>query len=148
MEDKQLIEVNGIKLEVDMRYAKRVDTFRVGDPVKLLVKDGYSGLKVCAGIVAGFEPFQSNPTIIIAYIADDYSSAELKFAYINESSKEKYELVSSMDNELPIEKAWVIEKMESAITKAEEQVRDLKAKKRLFLEKFGRHFEAEETANA
>jgi len=29
--DFQTIEVNGIKLEIDMRTARRIDTFKVGD---------------------------------------------------------------------------------------------------------------------
>ena len=36
MEEKRLVEINGIKMEVDMRSARRVDTFKVGDNVKVL----------------------------------------------------------------------------------------------------------------
>ena len=38
MEEKRIIEVNGIKMEVDLRNAKRIDQFKVGDSVKVLVK--------------------------------------------------------------------------------------------------------------
>lgn len=39
MDQKRIIEVNGVKLEVDLRNARRVDEFRVGSPVKVLVKN-------------------------------------------------------------------------------------------------------------
>ena len=46
MDNKKIVEVNGIKLEVDMRYAKRIDEFRVGDTVKVLdVNDKWC--KIC-----------------------------------------------------------------------------------------------------
>ena len=61
--DKQttIIEVNGIKLEVDLRTAKRVDQLRVGDRVKVLNK-AYDGYEVLPGTVVCFEPFEKLPT--------------------------------------------------------------------------------------
>ena len=35
MADKRIIEINGVKLEVDMTTARRIDEFRVGDTVKV-----------------------------------------------------------------------------------------------------------------
>ena len=29
-ENKRVVEINGIKMEIDLRYAKRIDTFKVG----------------------------------------------------------------------------------------------------------------------
>lgn len=52
---KTIIEVNGVKLEVDLRTARRIDEIRIGDRVKVLIK-GYSDYKVHAGTVIGFEP--------------------------------------------------------------------------------------------
>lgn len=36
---KRIIEIDGVKIEVDLRTAKRIDTYRVGDNVKILNKD-------------------------------------------------------------------------------------------------------------
>ena len=36
--NKKIVEIDGIKLEIDMRTAKRIDQFKVGDKVKILVK--------------------------------------------------------------------------------------------------------------
>ena len=35
MEEKRIIDINGMKMEVDLRTAKRIDTFKVGDNVKV-----------------------------------------------------------------------------------------------------------------
>ena len=61
-----VIEINGVKLEVDLRSARRIDTLRVGDRVKLLEKTSYGGPIVHHGVVAGFDPFPSQPTIIVS----------------------------------------------------------------------------------
>ena len=42
MEEKRIVEIDGVKIEVDLRTAKRIDTFRVGDNVKVLCKE-YNG---------------------------------------------------------------------------------------------------------
>ena len=42
MEEKRIIDINGMKMEVDLRTAKRIDTFKVGDNVKVLATE-YNG---------------------------------------------------------------------------------------------------------
>ena len=49
MTDTTIIEINGLKLEIDLRSAKRIDSFRVGDNVKILRKD-YNSYKSCYGV--------------------------------------------------------------------------------------------------
>lgn len=84
-----IIELNGVKLEVDLRTAKRVDTLRVGDRVRLLEKSSYSSsVTVHHGIIAGFEPFPSAPTIIVAYLKTAYREATIEFVYLNTASEE------------------------------------------------------------
>jgi hypothetical protein len=48
-ETKRVIEINGVKMEVDMRYAKRVDELRIGSRVKVLIKE-YSSYKIYLGV--------------------------------------------------------------------------------------------------
>ena len=84
--EKQIVKIGGIKMEVDMRHAKRVDTFHIGDPVKLLLTEGNS---VMAGVIVGFEEFLTLPTIVVAYLSMDYFNSGLKFAYINTESADK-----------------------------------------------------------
>lgn len=97
---KTIIEINGVKLEVDLRTAKRIETLRVGDKVKILHTPDYGSPVVYAGIVVGFEPFESLPTIVVAYIqAKGWGSdpAKIEFLYYNSKSK-GYELIVSTDD--------------------------------------------------
>ena len=138
--EKQVIEINGIKMEVDLRTAKRVDQFKVGDPVKLLIVNGGDS-EVKAGIIVDFECFESLPTIVVAYVAQSWSYQGLQFAHINAKSKDKYEIVAaSTDTMLALDKQEILQKMEREIADTEIKVRDLKAKKHYFIERFGIYF--------
>ena len=145
MTNMQTIEINGVKMDVDLRYAKRHDTMKVGSNVKLLVKDVYSGPDVYPGVVVGFEPFQDLPTIIVCYLNVSFTEAKLEFAYINEKSHEKYDLVLSVDEELPIQKAGVLSRMDREIEKKREEIEDLNRKRTYFLNHFNKYFEQKTT---
>ena len=136
--EKQVIEINGIKMEVDLRHAKRIDTFRVGDPVKILIAEGK---EVKAGIIVSFEEFRELPTIVVAYINSDYYNTGLKFAYINSKSSSEYEIIlSDKDTLLAVDKASIIESMDNEIAKKEIELSELKRKKDYFITRFGVYF--------
>lgn len=141
--ERQIIEINGIKMEVDMRHAKRIDHMVVGTKVKLLAKgNSYNSTEVHSGVVVGFEPFESLPTIIVCYLKVDYSSAELKFAYINKETADKYEIVVSVDDELPIAKKDVLSKIDRELEKKRAEIEDMERKRDYFLRHFNTYFEA------
>lgn len=138
-----IVEVNGVKMEIDLRQAKVVhQNIKVGTKVKVLEKGGYSGPVVYPGIVAGFEPFKDLPTIIVAYFKSDYSSASVSFAYINSKSAEKWDLVPAVDDELPIAKGDALRHFDKEIEKKHAEIRDLEEKRAYFLRTFGQFFEA------
>jgi hypothetical protein len=129
------IEINGVKMQVDLRYAKRIDELRVGDRVKVLIKN-YSDYKVHAGTIIGFEPFAKLPTIIVAYIEQEYNGTDVKFVNYNAQSKD-VEIVKAIDDDaLEIAKADVIESLESKIRKHEYDIQELQRKKEYFLRNF------------
>lgn len=136
--DKTIIEVNGIKLEVDLRSAKRIDEFRVGDTVKVLVKT-YSNYESRLGIIAGFDNFKMLPTIIIASIKPNSYSETLQWHYINSESKD-IEICQAIDVDLSYSKADVLEAFNRDIAKKELELKDLNMRKEYFLEKFGKFF--------
>jgi len=137
-----VIEINGVKLEVDLRSARRIDTLRVGDRVKLLEKTSYGGPIVHHGVVAGFDPFPSQPTIIVAYLKLNYSESTIEFAYLNATpgAENKFELVASIDHELPVEEGEIVAKMDREIAKKQAEIADLERKKKYFLDCFGAYF--------
>ena len=97
MEKKEttIIEINGVKLEVDLRHAKRIDELTIGSPVKCLVKK-YESYAVYPGIIIGFEPFLSLPTIVVAYLETDTYNADIKFVAFNTNTKD-FEIVLDVD---------------------------------------------------
>lgn len=139
--EKRIIEVNGVKMELDLRHAKVVDNFRVGDNVKVLVKHSYeSKYESKAGVIIGFDNFQKLPTIVIAYLDMNYSEAAIKYVYLNENTKD-VEVCPANEGDIPFEKERVIELLERDILKKEEELRASRTKKEHFHKMFGAYFE-------
>ena len=144
----QTIEINGIKFDVDLRTAKRVDTFKVGSHVKILLKSANSYIeeKVRPGVVVGFEPFESCPTIIVCYVDISWSEAKLEFAYINAKTHDKYELVMSIDDEISFTKEDVLTRLDREVAKKREEIAEIERKRTFFLEHFNKYFAPEAVA--
>lgn len=135
MDGKTIIEVNGVKMEVNLRSARRIDELKIGDRVKVLIKV-YNDYLVHAGTIIGFEPFQNLPTIIVAYLVKDYSRVEIKFLYFNAKTKETEIVKAIDDDQLDIDKSTVLQQMDREIQKKIDEADDLRAKKAYFLENF------------
>lgn len=136
-----IIEINGVKMEVDLRQAKIVhQNLRVGSKVKLLVKSDYGDPGVYPGVIIGFDAFPSHPTIQVCYLKSSYSSTGLEFAAINAKSGAKFELIPSVDDELPIDRGNVMETFEREITKHRRDIEDIEAKRDFFARSFGAYF--------
>lgn len=151
-EEKRIVEINGVKLELDYRTAqmKEVSSYKVGDVVKLLKKQYDDQYKVYTGIIVGFEPFQNLPTITIAYLKAGFNEAEIEFEYINSQTKEGIELSSAgNDKGLLLDKEKIVQRMGREIAKKQEEIEELEWQRKYFLENFGAAFDpkvAEETA--
>lgn len=140
MEDsKRIIEINGIKMEVDLRHAKVIDTFKVGDTVKVLIK-GYLDYKSHVGMIVGFDEFKNLPTIVVAYLNIDYASTAINFVYINSESKD-VEICKINDWDIPYSKTQILDRMQVEIDKKAQEVKDLETKKEVFLTMFGKYFD-------
>jgi hypothetical protein len=142
---KKVIEISGVKVEVDMRQGtlKSVDSFKVGDNVKLLKKE-YENYKSLPAVIVGFDEFPTRPTIVVAYLESTYSNHDIKFAYINSETKD-HELCPMNAMEVVINKTLVLEALDRSIDAKEREVVELKAKRNYFLEMFGRYFEGGES---
>ena len=135
------IEINGIKVEVDMRTVKRVDTFKVGDNIKVL-KKGYNDYNVYSGVIVDFVGFKERPAIVIAYFDQDYTGVNIKFETITCDSKD-IEIAPCLPHELKINKERVLDKFDLNIANKQREVDDLKQKKQYFIDNFGKFFEQE-----
>lgn len=142
MEEKRIIEVNGVKMEVDMRHAKIIENFKVGDNVKVLKKEYGDSYKVYPGVIVDFDEFPTLPTITIAYLDKDYSNADVKFMFFNPNSKD-VEIVMMPEAERVINKADALQMLDSQIQKKEEELREMKYKRNYFIENFEKYFEGQ-----
>jgi len=144
MTDFQTIEVNGIKLEVDLRTARRIESYRVGDRVKILIKD-YSGYTPHPGVIVGFDAFEHLPTITVAYLDVGYSKAEIKFAYINSQTEETE--ITTDAGDILVDKTEVTSLIEKEIARKRDELEDLERKRAYFESHFARYFsDAEDLA--
>ena len=136
-ENKRIIEIDGVKVEIDLRTAKRVDSFKVGDNIKILDKE-YDTYKVKPGIIVDFAEFQELPTIVIAVFEEGSwsSTPNISFIYYNKNTSKKVEIVSCSEDEIKVSKEGVIERFEREIQKKKNEYEDLKNK----LEYFKTHF--------
>lgn len=144
----QLIEINGVKLEVDLRHARRIENIKVGSRVKVLAKE-YSGYKVQHGVVIGFEPFEKLPTIIIAVVEMSYNEAKIGFVYYNSKSKDTEVVISSDDDRNAIGREEVCDFIDREIAKHEQGIKELRDRKSYFLSKFQTYWQpVEQTTEA
>ena len=137
-ENLRVIEVNGVKIEVDMRTARRIDTFKVGDTVKVLDKrNGKNEMR--PGVITDFANFKELPSIIVAvYKAGDYwgSSPTIEFITYN-SETEDIEIVGVNAKELIVSRETIVQKFDDQIAKKRDELNDLILKRDTFVNYFG-----------
>ncbi len=140
-ENRRIVEINGIKIEVDMTTAKRIDEFRVGDNVKVLRKS-YSNYVVDAGVIVEFVNFKELPTMVIAAFKTEYGGTALDFIYFNAETT-GVEITLCCEHELKLEKSRVIDKMNQEIEKKKAEMEEITAKRDYFEKYFAKYFEKE-----
>lgn len=133
---KEIIEINGVKLEVDLTNARVVDEYHIGDVVKVLKKQ-YSDYKSFAGTIVGFDPFKNLPTIIIAYL-NDYNTT-IEFLYYNAESKD-VEICMANPNDITFTKDTVVDAMNKDIQKKKAEITELEIKRDYFINHFSQCF--------
>lgn len=139
MSEKRIIEVGGVKMEIDLRHAKTVDTYRVGDRVKVLIKEYTDSYKSYAGVIVGFDAFESLPTIVIAYLKVDYNSAEVKLVYINSETKDT-EITCLSEGDIPFSKEQVDQTLDKLVEDKRKEFEDALYKRDNFHRWFGNLF--------
>jgi len=135
-DEKRIIEVNGVKIECDMRTAKTVESYRVGDSVKVPVKEYGSDYACYPGVIIGFAEFQSKSAIEVMYLSSRYNDAEIKVKTLTTESKD-IEIVPSNIYETKFDRAMVLDKFDRQISKKEEELRNLLSQREAFEKFFG-----------
>ena len=134
-DEKRIVEIGGVKMEVDLRYVREIEEYRIGDNVKVLIKSYGETFNSYAGTIIGFDNFKERPAILIAYLKYN----EIEFLTFTADTKET-EICPMVDNWIAVDKGSVLDQMDRKITSAEATVRDLKAQREYFLRNFGKYF--------
>ena len=131
------VTVNGVKFEVDMRYAKRIDTFKVGDTVKVLDQRNDRN-EMRTGVITDFADFKDLPTIMVAiYKAGDYwSKPTIEFIPYNSDTK-GIEIVGVSQEEIMVSHETIVNKFDDEIAKKRDELNDLIVKRDTFVKYFG-----------
>lgn len=135
----KVVEINGVKMEIDLRTAKVVENYKVGNAVKVLVKEYGDKYKSLPGSIIGFDNFKELPTIVVMYIDETYSDAGIKLAYINDASKD-IELCLASEDDLHYDKTRILNLLDRTITEKERELDDAKMKRSHFEDMLGKHF--------
>jgi len=140
-ENKRVVEINGVKLEVDMRYAKRIDEFKVGDTVKVLDSRNDKN-EMRTGVITDFANFKELPTIMVAvYKAGDYwSRPNIEFIPFNAETKD-IEIVGVSAEEVIVSRETIVQKFDDEIAKKRDELNDLIIKRDTFVKYFGNKVE-------
>lgn len=135
-EETRIIEINGVKIEVDMRSAKRIDQFRVGDTVKVLDTRSNKN-EVRTGVITDFAMFKELPTIMVAmYKEGDYfSTPSIEFIPYNADTK-GIEIVGVSQEEVIVSKDTIVQKFDDEILKVRDELNDLITKRDTFVKYF------------
>lgn len=142
-ENKKIIEINGVRLEVDLRSARRIDEFKVGDSVKVLDNRNDKNM-VRSGVITDFANFKELPTIMVAmYTPPDYwSKPSIEFIPYN-ANTENIEIVAVSAEEIIVSRDTIVQKFDDEIAKKRDELNDLIIKRDTFVKYFGRRQEAE-----
>ena len=138
-ENKRIVEINGIKVEVDLRTAKRVDEFRVGDPVKVLVKKYSENYESHIGVIVGFDEFKKLPTLTVAYVEKSYNDVKLIFKGVN-SKSEDIEIAPLQPYDATFDLSKALATFDNDIYTKEQELEEIKRKKEWFVDNYGTYF--------
>jgi len=138
-QETRIIEIGGVKLEVDLRHVKTVEKYRIGDNVKVLQKEYSDTYHSYPGVIVGFDNFVARPTIIIAYL----DGSAVNFLFLNADSKDA-EICPMVGDDLTIDKQGALDVLDRDIARREGELVEAKAKRMYFIANFGRYFQTGE----
>ena len=133
--EKRIVEIDGVKIEVDMRTAKVIEAYKVGDKVKVLIKSYGDTFDMYPGVIMGFYEFKDLPCIEVAYLR--HSDIQLKT--LNAVSKD-ISIAPISEAELIMDRQDVISRLNKDIENKKREALDLECKRDYFLKHFDTYF--------
>lgn len=147
MNSKQIVEIKGVKMEVDFREgtSTRVENFKVGDRVKVLTK-GYDSYNVRPGVIIGFDEFKALPTIKIMAVSPGYGGS-VEYINFNEGLKEAEIIAANDDEELFAKREDVVATLNRTIEQKRIELETAQHNLRTFERYFGAAIEKAEATS-
>jgi len=145
MENKRIVEINGVKVEVDLSTVKVIDEYKVGDNVKVLHSSEYQTPVIRAGVITEFVNFKELPTIVIAELKTDYLGTDIDFVYYNSQTK-GVEITPCLEHDLKLNHNSVVEKFERMIATKRKEADELQTKLDWFNKYYNKYFNDETNA--
>lgn len=142
MSELTTIAINGINLQVVAEKAQYIKEFKVGEPVKVLVKKYSDTWENFTGMIIGFDFFENRPTINVAYLENSYSEVSIKVVSIHRDTKD-IEIAHLNQVELKLNKENIISKFDENIRKLKQQIENIETQKDIFYSTFGTTFKFE-----
>lgn len=136
----RIIEISGVKMMIDERTATTIDHYKVGQKIKVLLKEYQNSAKVCQGIITDFfysERSDGTPlgAIQVLIVEDSYSGIDLKFkVYTNETNDMSIAPLNDYEAKIPM--TGIVEKFDREIESLKEKIRVLEVKKSAYLDLF------------
>jgi hypothetical protein len=140
-ENKRIVEIDGIKVEVDISTAKVISNYKIGDPVRILHPGEGYGCGIKPGIIVGFCQFEKNPAIEILELDTDYSGTNFRIVTIVSGQKNDVQICPYDRFEGLISRSDVVTRFDREIQKKELELADMKLKKQYFIDEFSKAFE-------
>ena len=140
-ENKRIVEIDGVKLEVDLRTAKVIDHYKVGDPVRVLHPGTGYGSGIKTGIIVGFCEFDKNPAIEILELDADYTGTNFKLITIVSGQENPVQIAPYDRYSGLFSQSDIVTRFDREIQKKELELADLKLKKDYFVNDFMKAFQ-------
>lgn len=141
-----VIEINGVKMEVDLRTARTVESYKIGDNVKVLKKNYGDSYSSYPGVIVGFDDFKQLPTIVICYITPGHN-AGVEFVFYNAASRD-VEICHMAEHDKLVSESDAVAWLDRDIAAKEAALLDVRQKREYFLRHYRQCFGAAETHHA
>jgi len=137
----RIVEVGGIKLEIDERTARTIEQYRVGEPVKCLVQAYGDKYDLYPGVIIGFADFAELPTIEVMYANTTFNATDPFIIKAINAKTTGIEIAPMQELELLMDRQGMMVKFDAAIRKMETDLSDMMAKREYFDTHFAAVFE-------
>lgn len=130
----QTLSMGAWEFQIPLR-SENTDPLKIGDRVQVKTKDNSYSRNVSSypGIIVGFLPFKSRPSVMIAYSRSDYSGSRVAFLEFNRDTTD-YEVIRAPVEWNPrVSREKFLKDVDAEITRLELQVADLREKRDYFV---------------